>query len=182
MTKRRQIGDLRRAVVTGAGIHRPDDLTSEQLAGLVVDLVGDLLADLDQGRAVRGELRGVGQVERDGLQHRQIFQALGAPHRRGAWNPRHGLLRWRRRDHRLFGHDGLPGQRDLVGVEFFRRAAEVALEQRLQPGFRGVALQVGLMQQGLRRGMRHALRHQELLELGGIGRQDGFHISYNWIR
>ena len=75
-----QVRDVGRATVPGAGVDRPDELAAEQLARLVIHFVGDLLADFDEGGAVRGHFGGGGHVEGDGLEDRQIFQPLGATH------------------------------------------------------------------------------------------------------
>jgi len=84
----------------------------------------------------------------------------------------------------LIGLDRGPRQRQLVRIEFFRGAAEVAFEQGLQLRLRRVALQRRVLKQHLRGvalplgdDVRHALGHEQRSQLGGGGGQDVTHVS-----
>ena len=128
---RRQLGDDRRAILGRAGVDRPDDPAPEELARLVVDLFGHFLADFDQGRAIRGELLLVGQVE-DHRFDRQLLQPAGAPLGGGARPPRRLRRRLgRRRLRRQLGFDRRPGHLELLLVELLGGAAKIAFEQHL---------------------------------------------------
>ena len=191
---RRQRGHLRRTDVPGACIHRTDNLAAKKFTGLIIDLVGDLLPDLDQGGAVGRELLRLRQIDDDRLQHRQVFQSLGPAHR-GSPRLAFHRSRGRRSGQRLIGLDGGPRQGELVRIDFFRRAAKVALEQRLQLGLRRVAFQRRLLEQHLDRvalqshgvplllgeRMSRPFRHEQRLQLGGVGGQGGVNVSELWI-
>jgi hypothetical protein len=74
----------------------------------------------------------------------------------------------------MVGLDRGPREGDLVRVELLRGSAEVALDQRLQLNLGLVALQPC-------EGMRGSLSQEQRLQLGGVGRQVGAHVSLLWI-
>ncbi|HEY3755333.1 MAG TPA: hypothetical protein VGL42_04220, partial [Opitutaceae bacterium] len=143
-----QLGDAWFTVLGWACVDRPDDLAAEELSGLVIDLLGHFVADLDQRGAIGSDLRLGGDVDHDRFQDRQLFHP-SRPTLRG--NSRRtgrslGGRHWRRFPAGQIGFDGSPSHLELVFVELLGGAPEVALEGRLQLGLGRVALQFGQLQ------------------------------------
>lgn len=137
-----QFGDPRCTNLFRAGVDGPDQLASKQLAGLVVDLLGDLLADLTQRLSIRSDLLFLGKIHDDLFQDRQFLHATDTAH--GAFTGRLGLRRGLGRCNDLdVTLDRLPGQLELIGIELFRGAPEVASEQLLQLCLRCIAFHPG---------------------------------------
>lgn len=141
---RGQRGGARRAGVGGASVDQPNQAPAEEFAGLIVDLLGDFLADLDQGNTVGAHLLFGRQIEHDRLQERQILQAASPALRRAArrlgWFRR---VRRRRLGDRLVGFDGGEGELELVGIHLLRAAAKVAPNHLLQDVLEAIPLLAG---------------------------------------
>jgi hypothetical protein len=114
-----------------AGVDGPDDLPAKEAAGPVVDQIGDLLPNLDQRRAVGGDLLLGGNVQVDPLQDRQVLHPSAAPVGGAPGLGRHGGLLL---GQGIVGLGGLQGEMELLGVHLLRTAPEVLLHEGLHLG------------------------------------------------